>query len=390
MLDFSPLDRLAFVIFAATLSLCLTTYFAYPIAIWALGRLAPFTVRTADIYPFVSILISAYNEEKNIEAKIVNTLALEYPRGNMEVIVGSDGSSDRTVQIVNKFTDRGIRCIPFEQNRGKTAVQNDLARAAKGEILIFMDAASFVPPDAVRKLVRGFADPRVACVAGRLSYHGTHCNLTTKSQHLYWRYEAKIRELESRLGRLAGLDGPLYAVRRQCYVPLDDSAISDLLTPLLILLAGKRVVLASDAAVYENPTVRPKQEFQTRRRITLRGLTTIFTHPSLLNPFRSPALASQIFFHKLLRWFVGPLVGINLISCCLLRHRWPFSAILAAYLIFIACATLGLLLEITRQKAPKIFVLPYYFCLVNLAAALAILDYARGRRAVTWTPIRTT
>ena len=375
------------IIYLLTIFLCLSSYAFYPIVIWAIGRITPLKFRRADINPYISIIIPAYNEEKSIERKILNTMALEYPKDKVEIFVGSDGSNDESATLVKKFANRGVQLLDFKANRGKTAVQNDLVRRSKGEILIFTDAASFLQRDAIKEIVKSFVDERVGCVAGRMRFVDTDPSLTTQSQSLYWRYELKIRELESNLGSLIGVDGPLYAVRRDSYVPLENNIISDLLTPLLVLEQGKKVVLEPNAIVDENPTLKTGEEFATRRRITLRGLVGLSAYIELLNPFKHPMLAFQIFFHKILRWFVGPLVILNVLACCALSGHWLFKYILVVYIFFFLAATLGWGADKLKIKA-KILTVPYYFSLVNLAATMGIIDFLRKKQAIAWKPVR--
>jgi len=376
-----------FTIFIGTIALSLSSYFLYPLFIWVAGKILPFQHHKSDIQPFVSVIIPAYNEGKDIEKKIVNTLDLEYANGKVEILIGSDGSNDETASIVMKYKDQNVCLFDFKENRGKTAVQNDLVDQSKGEILIFTDAASFLPPDALKKIVRNFADSTIGCVAGRMRFVNTDSSMTAQSQGIYWRYELKIRELESRLGSLIGVDGPLYAVRRNCYIPLGHNIISDLITPLLVLEQGKKVVLEPKALVDEDPTSRAEQEFTTRRRITLRGLSGISTHKSLLNIFKHPMLSIQLFFHKVLRWFVGPLVILNGLSCLGLMEHWFFTYYFSLYVLFFIAAAIGWGAESVGIKF-KVFTVPYYFSLVNFAATMGIIDYLRKRQAVTWKPVR--
>jgi len=355
--------------------------------IWILSHLFPLRVYKVKITPKVSIIIAAYNEEKNIEKKIQNTLSLEYPKDMIEILVGSDGSTDKTIYLARKHINQGVLFFDFRKNRGKTAVQNDLVKYSDGEILIFTDAASFLTKNALNEIVQNFADNRVGCVAGRMRFVDTESNLITQSQGVYWRYELKMRELESRLGGLIGVDGPLYAVRRDCYVPLANNVISDLITPLLVLAQGKKVVFESGAVVEEDPTRRTDQEFNTRRRITLRGLTGLFTHSELLNPWKNPLLSIQVFFHKVLRWFVGPLIILNILACVALANYLFFKIVLSIYLIFFLAAILGWVAERFGVKA-WVLTVPYYFSLVNMAATMGIVDFFRKKRATTWKTVR--
>jgi cellulose synthase/poly-beta-1,6-N-acetylglucosamine synthase-like glycosyltransferase len=374
-------------LFLLTAFLCIASYILYPFIIGIIGYIRPFKVKGSEIEPFVSIIIPAYNESKYIEEKIHNTLALDYPKDKLDILVGSDGSQDETSHIVKRYEANGIKLFDFKMNRGKTAVQNDLVKHSSGEILVFTDAASFLPPNALRKLVRSFADERIGCVAGKLRYVNTGRNMTTHSQGLYWRYEVKLRELESRLGRLIGVDGPLYAVRRENYIPLGPQIISDLMTPLLVLEHGKRVVLEPEALVDEDPTINTGHEFKTRRRIALRGLVGLNTHKSLLNGFKSPLLTLQLLFHKVLRWLIGLLILLNLVSCVALSGFWFFKTMLVLYSLLFSAAVLGYISE-RLGFAFKFFSVPYYFVLVNSAATIGVVDFMRKKQVVSWQPIR--
>jgi cellulose synthase/poly-beta-1,6-N-acetylglucosamine synthase-like glycosyltransferase len=370
-----------------TLILCFCSYVLYPTALWIAGKCFPMRVKKSDIQPTLSILIAAYNEAKHIEQKIENTMALRYPKDKVEILVGSDGSADDTAALVKKYGSKGVRLLEFQANRGKTAVQNDLVSHSEGEILVFTDAASFLRSDALERLVQSFADERVGCAAGRMEFVHVGSNITVQSQGLYWRYESRIRQLESNLGRLIGVDGPLYAVRRSCYVPLAGNMISDLMTPLMVLRQGRRTILEPEAIVYEDPTRKSGQELKTRRRITLRGLTSLFAHRELFNSPKRAGLALQIVLHKVLRWFVGPLVMANAFACVMLSGHWLFAAILILYSVFGAAALSGWIVDKCGGKN-RLLMVPYYFTLVNLAATLGIIDFVMRKQAISWKPVR--
>lgn len=374
-------------LFALTILLSLSTYALYPLIVMMIGKFFPFKLLRNQATPAVSILIAAYNEEKDIHKKLENTLALDYPKEKIEIIVGSDGSSDRTAEIVADFSDKGVKLLDFKKNRGKTAVQNDLVAASKQEILVFTDAASFLRKESLRNLVKPFSDKRVGAVAGCMEFINEDRNLTAQSQGLYWKYEMKLREIESKIGRLIGVDGPLYAVRRKNYVALEAHIISDLMTPLLVLKQGKKVVLDKGAVVYEAPTTKSEQELNTRRRITLRGLIGLSSDLKILSPFHFPLLSIQIFFHKLLRWGVGTLVLFNLLICVILAADPFFKLFLFLHMIFYLFAVSGWLLE-KAGRSIAIFKVPYYFCLVNMAATLGLVDFLRKKQAISWKPVR--
>ncbi len=384
-----PMQIFCIFIFLLTIFLCSTTYFLFPLALAATGKIFPFDIHKKKITPFVSIIISAYNEENDIANKIKNTLSLDYPEDKFEILIGSDGSTDNTANIVEPLTGKKLIFHNFQNNRGKTTVQNDLVQVSKGDILVFTDAASFLPPDSLKYLMQNFADNRVGCVAGKLRFVDTNKNLTTQSQGLYWRYEVLIRKLESSLGRLIGVDGPLYAVRKECYVPLNANIISDLITPLLILEQGKKAILETQAYVDEKPTQKSQDEFSTRRRITLRGMIGIFSHTNIINPFKHPLISLHIFTHKILRWFVGPLVFLNIValSGLLILNYLPAKILLPLYVLFFLAAFLGWIFEKLGKKN-KVLTIPFYFCLVNLAATFGIIDFFRKKQAITWHTVR--
>jgi cellulose synthase/poly-beta-1,6-N-acetylglucosamine synthase-like glycosyltransferase len=357
-------------------------------AIYLLGKTHRFFVAKGDITPNVSIIIAAFNESNDIEKKILNTLSIDYPEDKYEILIGSDGSTDNTSMIIGKYVSDQLRFFDFKDNRGKTAVQNDLVANAKNDILVFTDAASFLPKDSVRMIVRNFADSKVGCVAGNMRFVSTDENITTQSQGVYWNYERKIRQWESNVGSLIGVDGPLYAMRKDNYVKLDTNIISDLMTPLLVLDQNKKVVLERESYVDEEAKKKNIEEFQTRRRITLRGMVGVFAYPQLLNPKRNLLLSVQLLFHKIIRWWVGPLVVINTISCVILaKDNSFFLILLLVYILFYCAALLGWKCSKEGKKS-KLFTIPYYFCLVNLSASLGIYDYFRKRQAITWKTVR--
>jgi cellulose synthase/poly-beta-1,6-N-acetylglucosamine synthase-like glycosyltransferase len=375
------------ILFYLSLLLCLTSYVFYPVIIAVLSKYFCYKPKKSEITPYVSIIISAYNEEKDIAKKIENTLALDYPNDRFDILIGSDGSVDETAVIVSKYSS--VHFYDYSHNRGKTSVQNDLVKESKGEILVFTDAASFLSKDALKTIVRNFADENVGCVAGRMEFVDTENNLNTQSQGIYWNYEVTIRELESRLGSLIGVDGPLYAVRSDCYVPLQNNIISDLITPLLVLKQGKKVILESEAIVEEEPTQKSQHEFNTRRRITLRGLIGVFAYKELLNPAKYPGLSLQIISHKLLRWFIGPLAILNFLTCISLIFYdiMIINLIFTAYVALIMTALLGWFLDKVGQKNYFLAV-PYYFFLVNIAATYGIMDFIMKKQATTWSTER--
>lgn len=361
-------------------------YFIYPVLLTRLARFIGRHYIRNEIIPPVSIIISAYNEEHTIAEKIENTLSLDYPRELVEIIVGSDGSTDRTNEIVRSYADRGVRLLAFPENRGKTMVQNDCVSQASHEIVVFMDAASMCEKCSLKKLVANFADSRVGAVAGRVVFTRENRNLTTESQGVYWKYEQILKQAESSLGSLVGVDGPLYAIRKSLYTPLDQDMMSDFISPLLVIGSGSSVVYEPEAVTYEEATTSTTDEFNTRRRIVTRGFTGISRHPKLLNPAGNPLLAWQILSHKILRWLVGfYYVGMLISSLFLMGRRFYLLAFSGL------AAVLGISIYGMKSRSSpggRWYAIPYYFILVNLAAMFGVIDYLRGKRVISWKPVR--
>ncbi|HQG31366.1 MAG TPA: glycosyltransferase family 2 protein [Deltaproteobacteria bacterium] len=360
-------------------------YFLYPLLIMRVSRSAGRKYVKSDILPSLSVIITAYNEERNIAGKIENTLELDYPGHLMEVIVGSDGSTDRTDEIVRSYEDRGVRLLSFPENRGKTMVQNDCVREARGEIIVFMDAASLCSRDSLRKLAANFADPRVGAVAGRVAFTRAEENLTTESQGVYWKYEQFLKKAESSLGSLVGVDGPLYAIRKDLCEKLDEDMMSDFISPLLVIKNGHSVVYEPEAVTYEEATVRAEDEIRTRRRIVNRGLAGLSKHRELVNPAASPLLAWQIISHKVLRWLVGFYYLGMLATSLVLAARWFFFFAFSGLMAILCLSHYSLWMQ---DRQSRWFTIPYYFVLVNMAAVLGSIDFIKGKRVISWKPVR--
>jgi cellulose synthase/poly-beta-1,6-N-acetylglucosamine synthase-like glycosyltransferase len=372
-------------LFWVALFLMSYVYLFYPLLISLLSRILDKKFIKRDFRPSVSIIITAYNEECNIAQKIENVLSLNYPNEETEIIVGSDGSTDHTNDIVRQYETQGVRLVAFKENNGKTFVQNECARKAKHEILIFMDAASLCNEDAIEQIVSNFADDRVGAVAGKIEFVQSKHNLTTQSQGIYWRYEQYLKIAESKLGSLVGVDGPLYAIRKNNYIELQPDIISDLITPLLVIMHGHAVVYEPGAVAYEEATMRTEDEERTRSRIVTRGFTGLFRYPELFNVFSRPMLAWQIISHKILRWMVGFYFFVMFVSTVFLITEVFYLIVLFFFIFFSFLVYRGFK---TREKPRALFAVPYYFVLVNWAALRGTVNFILGKRIVTWKPVR--
>jgi cellulose synthase/poly-beta-1,6-N-acetylglucosamine synthase-like glycosyltransferase len=352
----------------------------------------PFVKRTRIVdasEPSVTLVIAAHNEENTIAAKLQNCLELDYPRDRLEIIVASDGSTDQTNQIVQSYGHSGIKLASFLR-LGKTGVQNRVAATARGEILVFSDANAMYRQDAIRKLVRHFADPKVGCVCGQLIYRAEGAGAGT-SERLYWDYEKFIKLRESALSSVVGVNGSIYGVRRADYIPIHDGLISDFVEPLALVRSGKRVVYEPQAISEEEGSVSYRAEFRRKVRILTRSILGLLSMRELLNPFRFGVFSLQLAMHKVLR-FVTPLF--------LILGAMALTGLAAAglhrALFVVVLAGIALALFVGRKihaERPNLFVrgchLAYYYLMVNYALLLAWANVWRGQRLTLWSPERT-
>lgn len=375
------------IVFCICLAAIVWVYFAYPLALW-LGVLRwrkPFA--HGGDRPLVSVIIAARNEEPSIQAKLENVLASDYPRDRVEILVGSDGSSDRTEEIVREFAAEGVGLISFPQQQGKSAIQNGLAAAATGAILVFTDADCLFSPGALGCIVGNFADPGVGLVTARPRYENASETSVTENESLYLRYETWLRRQESERGLLAMASGSLFAMRRSLWRPLDPNLGDDFAFPLKVAEAGMRNVLEPRAtALTRLPQNQPHSMLRMKVRIISKDLRALLAHRALLNPMRHGALAASLWSHKLLRWLVPyALLGMLASNFCLLE-RPCFRAALALQAAFYLAALAGFAWRGHTLGFP--WSIPMSFCLVNFAALLGTLTYFTQGDSGRWEPER--
>jgi len=378
----------AAIVLGSSVLALLYTYAGYPILLWLVAQLRSRPVLRGSGIPTVSVIISAYNEERDLEAKLENTLALDYPKELLEIIVSSDCSSDRTDEIARSFASHGVRLHRQAERLGKTAGQNAAVELANGEIILFSDATTHYNPDVLRAIVPSFADPTVGCVAGRLIYVDPTTSSVGRGARSYWGYETFLKQHESRICSLIGASGCLYAVRRSAYVPLYNEACSDFIIATKMVEQGLRAVFEDDAVCTEDTNRRTDKELRMRVRVITQTFTDLWRHRSMLNPFRSGFYAVQLWSHKIMRYMVPLfLLGI-LISSWLLVARSPLiAAVFFAQLCFYLLAALGWVLELFGVHS-RLLALPHYFVLANLASLLAFFKFLSGERYASWEPAR--
>ncbi len=375
------------IIFFLNLFIVLYVYFGYPLLLLILSSFKSIKVGKAKIEPNVSFIISAFNEEKNIASKIDNTLSLDYPKEKIEIIVASDGSTDRTDQIVGNYRGNGVKLLRIEGRQGKTEAQNQAVGNASGEIIIFSDATTYYNKDVIKKIVRNFADERVGCVGGALSYVDEHGFEAGKNEGVYWKYEKKIKTLESRVTSLIGVSGCLYAVRKDLYEDIPSDQISDFVIALIIYKKGYLVIYEEEAVSFENVNDKIKDEFSMRIRVALRSLHGLWYKKELLNIFKYGFYALQLLSHKFFRYLMPIFLFALFVTNVLLVDNVYFRIIFCLQSVFYLLAFWGWVLPIAWARKLKIYIL-FYFCMLNFAAFWALIKFLAGEKQIKWQPVR--
>lgn len=357
-------------------------YVGYPLTL-ALCPRRPIRFLAPSAEPRVTVLIAAFNEAAHIAGTVRNKLTLQYPADRLDVIVVSDGSSDGTDEAIAEMNEPRVTLLRQEPRQGKTAALNRGAAAARGDILVFSDANSHYEPDAVARLVGPFSDPSVGYVTGRLVYQDPGETAVGGGSGMYMRYENWLRILETRAGSVVGVNGGIDAVRRELYQAMRPDHLPDFVLPLRVVEQGYRVVHEDAAVSHEAALGRQHDEFRMRVRVSLRALHALWEMRRLLWP-RHGLFAFQLFVHKVLRYLLFLAMIGAFVTSALLVGRALYTTLFLAQVGFYALALIGWLAG-GRIRLRLVFV-PFYFCLVNAAAGVALIRFVRGERQVLWTP----
>ena len=372
-------------IFWLSVAVVVYTYVGYPVFIAVLARIRGRRSRetTAAFLPFVTLIIPAHNEERWIRHKIENTLELEYPRELLQIVIASDGSSDRTVDIAREFESRNVAVAVFEERHGKQEMLNLLVPKSLGDIVVMTDTNVLLRPDSVRLLVRSFADREVGCVTGRRLCIEQKGVPQGKGENLYWRYESWIKQNESCLHSCLGAHGQLFAVRRSVFPPVKKVGEDFYIPMKLVASTGLRVIYEPEAIAYTPAAANLAIEFERKTRAHVSFLLTLSLLPVLMFPFKTPVWWQYV-SHHVLRMIVPPaLIAMFVSSATLARSGRFYFALFVAQVIFYALAAIGFALA-RRDIRIKLFYVPFYFTFANAAVALALLRWPRRKYDYAW------
>jgi cellulose synthase/poly-beta-1,6-N-acetylglucosamine synthase-like glycosyltransferase len=329
-------------------------------------------------WPSVSVLISVYNEEKHITNRIDNLLALDYPADKLEIIIGSDGSTDRTNDLVGKFADPCAKLHAFKERGGKPSVLNRLIPQAHGELLVFSDANAMFAPNALRKLVRHFGDPRIGGVCGRLVLHGDN---SETDEGPYWKLETYLKTHESALDSCLGANGAIYAIRKSSWPGIPDNTfVDDFVIGMRVRERGDRVIYDTEAVATEELPQSVGHEMTRRIRIGAGDFQALFLCWRSLLPWHGVYVWS-FWSHKVLRW-VAPFFMIAALGANVALLPDPvFAVLLALQLTFYLLAIIG---SIMRRRKFVLFSAPHYFVVINLSLLLGFFRFITGTQQAAW------
>src|SRR3972149_2583761 len=359
-------------IFFFLLLVIVYVYIGYPILLKIVNLKRKSIYINDEFMPTVTLFIPAYNEEKIIKKKIRNSLALDYPRDKLEIIVASDGSNDNTVNVVKNYLNDGVTLFESVKREGKNSVINEYLPRCNGEIIVFTDADAFYNADAIKKLVRNFNDKSVGCVVGILRYIDDKTSIG-KGVGLYTRYESIIRKLEGRHGTLVVATGAIYAIRKELFTPLDLDVPNDFTHPIQIAAMGYKILFEPAAIANGKASSTAADEFKRRTRIVTRGLTAFVRYWRRYHMLRG-VWGFCFISHKLLRWFI-PFYLLVIFLSNIFLHSPFFRFTLYFQVGFYVMALAGIFL---KRRLGRYFSVPFYFCVINFAAFIGVLRYFRG------------
>ena len=370
------------------LAIPLATYLGYPFLLWIVRSVREFSGRrrtdsqTSDL-PSVSLVIAAYNEESLIAGKMENSIALDYPRELLQIIVVSDCSVDRTDEIVESFHSFGVKLVRCSTRRGKTGAQNQALSQATSDIIVYSDADFHLDKNAIRVMVRNFEDPSVGCVGGRITYTSNGQTELVEEKKIYEAVDQQVKKLESDLGACIGVDGAIYAIRKDLAYKMPEHLTTDFAVPLEVIRQGYRVIYDEEAVAVGTVARTMKHEFRRKVRTVRAGAIVLYEYAYMLNPFRYGLVSVSLLFHKLFRWIgIIPMTALFVFSFLGRTYSHFCLDTFFAIAFIIVLAAIGYLIR--KTKPVRLFTVPFLFIATSFAAALGLVEFARGKKSEQW------
>ncbi len=363
-------------------------YVGYPVLLWCLSifrKRRKDSSLNKDYEPTVTLFVTAYNEEDFVDAKIANSRILDYPADKLEFVWVTDGSDDKTNELLSKYPE--VRVLFEPERKGKINAMNRGMDFIDSEIVIFSDGNTLLNKNSIREIVNGFSNSKVGCIAGEKRIEITQKeDAAATGEGLYWKYESWIKKLDSSNGSCVGAAGELFAIRKNLFFKVSpDTILDDFIISLTIAMQGYKIDYAPDAYATENPSDSIKEEMKRKIRIAAGSVQSLIRLKSLLNIFKYRFLSFQYFSHKVMRWIVSPLSMLLLIplNLILALHFYEFKILLGVHILFYLFVLLGWIFKDKKTGLAFLF-LPFYFFMANLAMYLGFIRYYKGTQSVNW------
>lgn len=382
-------------IFWLSFAVIVYSYFLYPLVLFVfsginqaindtkyLWRRRQRRVDDIDQLPPVTIIIAAYNEETCIKARVENLLALDYPQDKLTILIGSDGSTDATADILKAFTADNFHAHIFEQNRGKMSVLNNLVELAQDDFIVMSDANTHFEKDAIEKLTRHFNNESIGAVCGEL--HLVDVESGDNKDSVYWKYEQILKFHESRLNALQGANGAIYAIRKSLYQALPaNTIVDDFQIAMNVAKQGYRLVYDPEAIAIEEVAPNLQAEEGRRVRIGLGNYQALFNMPWALNPLLGWRFVAYV-SHKVCRWFVPHFMILVFISNLFLLDEQYYQIIFCSQILFYALAYFGIKRQKQNKKISTLVALIAFFVSMNFALIRGFIKYFSSNVQGTW------
>ncbi len=374
-----------FVVFFTYVGYGLLLYALISVRRWIYGR-RPIPQLVDYSLPTLSLIVAAYNEEQIIEDKIRNTLNLVYPQDKLKIIFVTNGSTDRTPDLVRAYDM--IQLLHSSERKGKITAVHQAMKSVDTDLVVFTDANTFLNSNALKLIARHYHDAKVGAVSGEKRVSIEEQSDATAGEGFYWKYESTLKKWDSELYSVVGAAGELFSVRRSLYEPVPaDTILDDFMISMQIAQKGYRIVYEPDAYAVELSSENVGEELKRKVRIAAGGIQSIVRLTALLNPFAYPVLSFQYIGHRVLRWTITPfMLFVALVTNAVLvvwHAGWLYDILLLGQLTFYGMALGGWLLERRKIKIKVLFI-PYYFCIMNYAVLAGIIRYLSGKQSAAW------
>ncbi len=364
-------------------------YFGYGALVWFVLKGKSFFKKEESTkhvgLPAVTLVIPAFNEEEYIDAKIKNSLALDYPKDKLEIIVITDGSTDNTAARARKFAE--VTTLHKHERGGKAAAMNRAMSFVTTPIVAFSDANTLLNPEAMVHLTSPFADKLVGAVAGeKRVIAGEQANAAGQGEGLYWKYESALKRMDAELYSVVGAAGELFAVRTDLYVEVEsDTILDDFMLSLRVNEQGFRVMYAPEAFAMETGSANIEEEWKRKVRICAGGFQSISRLTSLLNPFKHGVLTFQYLSHRVFRWTLAPLllVGLFGLNLILAPSHFLYVMLLLCQVAFYTAALHGWQ-ERNHDTRNRWTLVPLYFTMMHLAAFAGFVRFITKSQSANW------